>query len=112
MLYGIEDEDWDFISFQQASGQSAIPSSYEPSLTYLIDYVKTYRPNAKLIWNMTWAYQGDSDHSSFINYGKSQNVMYRSILNAVNKNIVNNGNFYAIIPSALFQKRSATRWIG
>ncbi|MBQ7718392.1 MAG: DUF4886 domain-containing protein [Clostridia bacterium] len=112
MLYGIEDEDWDYITMQQASGQSGLPSSYEPSLSYLIDYVKAKRPNAKLLWHMTWAYQGDSTHASFINYGKSQNVMYRSILNAVNQNIVNNSSFDGIIPCGTAVQNMRTSSIG
>lgn len=110
ILYGLEDENWDFISLQQASGQSGLPSSYEPYLTQLIDYVKAVRPNANLLWNMTWAYQADNTHGDYAKYGSSQNVMYRSIINAVHTNIINNNNFFAIIPcgTAVQNMRTST----
>jgi len=112
--YGLKDEDWDYISLQQASGQSGIPSSYEPYLTQLVDYVKANKtnPDAKLMWNMTWAYQGDSTHGDFAKYANSQDVMYRAIINAVQTNIVNNENFDFIIPCGTAVQNMRTSQIG
>lgn len=80
---GLLDESWDIITLQQASHKSGIESSYEPYLTDLICYVKTYQPQAKLYWHMTWAYQKDSDHPNFIDYNKDQSFMYNSIIHAL-----------------------------
>ncbi len=50
--------DWDIVVLQQQSVNAGIKSSFE-YLPNLIDYVKSYCPNSKLAWNMTWAYDGD-----------------------------------------------------
>lgn len=85
ILYCIEDEPWDYISFIQASGFSGLPESYFPYLTNLIEYVKAKatNPKAELIFHQTWAYDSDSRHPHFPNYGNSQNSMYRAIVGSV-----------------------------
>lgn len=71
---------WDYISFQQASGDSGIPESYEPYLGALMDSVRAYQPQAQFCWLMTWAYASDSKHPDFVRYEHSQSAMYQSIL--------------------------------
>lgn len=71
---------WDYISFQQASGDSGIPESYEPYLGALIDSVRAYQPQAQFCWLMTWAYSADSHHPHFVRYGNDQEAMNLAIL--------------------------------
>ncbi len=52
--------DWDYIILQQASGESYKPDTYEPYLTDLITYVKTFHPNVEILFNETWAYPDES----------------------------------------------------
>ncbi|MBQ7107648.1 MAG: DUF4886 domain-containing protein [Clostridia bacterium] len=52
--------DWDYITLQQASGESYKANTYEPYLTELIAYVKTFHPNVKILFNETWAYPDES----------------------------------------------------
>jgi hypothetical protein len=73
---------WDYISFQQASHDSGIQSSYEPYLTDLIDTVRAYQPKAKLCWMQTWSYSQDAKHPQFPRYQKSQQIMDDSIHSA------------------------------
>lgn len=73
---------WDYISFQQASHDSGIQSSYEPYLKELIDSVRAYQPNAQLCWMQTWSYSEDAKHPQFPRYQKSQQIMDDSIHNA------------------------------
>lgn len=70
---------WDYISFQQASHDSGIQSSYEPYLSELIDSVSVYQPNAQLCWMQTWSYSQDAKHPAFPRYQKSQQIMNDSI---------------------------------
>ena len=77
------EEHWDLVTVQQASHFSAMPESYEPYGTSLLDCIKTYAPQAKVYFHMTWAYEHDSTHSAFPNYGCSQEQMYRRIQSAV-----------------------------
>lgn len=70
---------WDYVSFQQASHDSGIQSSYEPYLGELIDSVRAYQPNAQLCWMQTWSYSQDAKHPNFPRYQKSQQIMDDSI---------------------------------
>jgi hypothetical protein len=73
---------WDYISFQQASHDSGIQSSYEPYLQELIDSVRAYQPDAQLCWMQTWSYSQDAKHPQFPRYQKSQQIMDDSIQSA------------------------------
>lgn len=82
----LKDEDWDYVSFQQKSGNSGIYSTWEESLPQLMDYVRTLVPKkTKFVIHQTWAYAEDSDHGDFKNYSNDQMVMYNSIVDAVKR---------------------------
>lgn len=74
---------WDYISFQQASHDSGIQSTYEPFLSALIDSVRAYQPQAKLCWMQTWSYSQDAKHPQFPRYQKNQQIMDDSIHSAL-----------------------------
>lgn len=75
----LRDGEYDYISFQQASHDSGIRSTYEPWLTTLIDTVRAYQPNAQLCWMQTWAYSKDATHPAYPRYHNSQTEMWDSI---------------------------------
>lgn len=106
------DEDWDYITMQQASSMSGVVSSYDPYLCNLIGYVSDECPNAKLMWHMTWAYQGDSTHSAFATYDYNQMTMYNAIIDAVQTRIVNDSSFVDIIPSGTAVQNMRTSYVG
>ncbi|MGE4490039.1 MAG: DUF4886 domain-containing protein [Kiritimatiellales bacterium] len=112
--YGIQDEDWDFISIQQVSSLSGLPETYNSDLNNLIVYInsKKTNPDAKLGWQMTWAYQQNSTHSGFIKYGKDQMTMYNAIVTAVQEKIVPNPSFDFIIPSGTAIQNMRTSDVG
>ncbi|MDP4240041.1 MAG: DUF4886 domain-containing protein [Bacteroidota bacterium] len=85
--HAIKDENWDYITFQQASGSSGIYETYFPYLTNLFQYVKDRATNKKVkyAFHQTWAYAMNSTHGEFINYNKDQGQMYRAIVASVNK---------------------------
>ena len=111
MSDAIKSQKWDFISLQQSSGVSGIASSYA-ELEYLIGYVKALCPDAKLVWNMTWAYQQDSTHSSFPNYNSNQTTMYNAILDAVDKVIRKNDDISIISPTGTAIQNARTSYVG
>ncbi|MDY3852413.1 MAG: DUF4886 domain-containing protein [Prevotella sp.] len=77
----LADEQWDYVSLQQASHFSGQYATYQPFLNHLTAYLKTKLPGkTKLIWHQTWAYQQDSKHNGFANYGRNQQQMYNSIV--------------------------------
>ena len=75
-------DQWDYISFQQASHDSGIQSTYEPYLGVLIDSVRKYQPHAQFCWMQTWSYSQDAKHPAFPRYQKSQQIMDDSIHSA------------------------------
>lgn len=82
----LADEDWDYVSLQQASPFSGMYETYEASLPELIEYVKARLPKkTKLMLHQTWAYASTSKHSGFKNYNCNQLTMYQAIADAVKK---------------------------
>ena len=81
----LEAENWDYVSFQQASPFSGQYSSYTTPLPSLYNYVKerVKKSTVKYILHQTWAYEQSSTHSGFANYGNNQMTMYSAIVDAV-----------------------------
>jgi len=82
---GIEGDNWDYITFQQSSGDSGIESTYYPFITDLSRYVRELAPDAVQVILQTWAYEIDSEHGSFQNYDRDQEKMYQSLKSAYEK---------------------------
>lgn len=85
-------ENWDYISYQQVSHSSGVASSYE-RLDELVSLTEPLCPKAKLLFNMTWAYDRESTHSGFLNYDSNQKTMYYAIADTVESVIVGSGKF-------------------
>lgn len=83
----LKDENWDFVTMQQASHFSGINNTYIRDLPALYDYVKATNPrkDTKYAMHQTWAYSNDSQHDGFRNYGNSQQNMYNHIVDANNE---------------------------
>ena len=78
----LQEDSWDMVTIQQASGYSGLPESYEPHGTVLLDLVKSYVPEAKIWFHETWAYEQDSEHRHFVWYDNSQKTMFEKICGA------------------------------
>ena len=99
--------DWDFITFQQNSGNSGTASTYS-CLQNLMDYVydidtdevnhPNANPNVKFVWHQTWAYQQNTSASAFANYNYDQMTMFNAIQSCRQLNILTK-DFVAIIPN-------------
>lgn len=83
----IEDEPWDYISFQQVSQNSGQLETVQASLPAVFNYVKSKitNPNVKFLYHQTWAYAQSSTHEGFPNYGSNQITMYNAIVNVSQK---------------------------
>ena len=53
-------DNWDYITLQQASHNSATPGTYTPYIEALAAYVRKYCPKTKLLIHQTWAYETGS----------------------------------------------------
>lgn len=107
----LQDEEWDYVSLQQASGSSGIYSTYTPYIQALTDYIKNLAPTATLMWHQTWAYSQNSSHSEFSKYDKDQMTMYNAIVNA-SRQAMNDYDFQILIPSGTAVQNARTTFIG
>ena len=110
----ITDEQWDFISFQQASHYSGLTTTYEPFLSQLIQYTDSIKTgqDVRYGWHMTWAYSKDSNHGGFANYGRSQEVMYDSIRYAVQWTKILHPEFSFCVPCGTAIQNARTTYLG
>ena len=111
-LAALDERDWDVIVMQQVSGYSGKPETYEPYLTQLLDIVRAHRPNSRLAWHMTWAYQANSTHSSFPEYGSDQMTMYNAILGAYREKVLPHSEFSLLIPTGTAIQNLRTSYFG
>ena len=96
----LQDENWDIITVQQVSSNSGMPETFG-NLQNLVNWVNQYKtnPSAKVLWHMTWAYQQDSTHEAFPNYGSNQLQMYNAIVNTVQNTVLNIDGIDGVIPA-------------
>lgn len=96
----IADEDWDYITFQQASHFSGVYASYFPYLPNLLGYVKehTKNPDVRFAFHMTWAYAQNSTHDGFLKHDRNQTNMFNAIVDAAQRATAKTG-IELIIPA-------------
>lgn len=115
MLYGLQDEEWDIIFVQQSAGQAGNEITYGNYLDQLMEYIHANKtnPNARFIWNMTWAYQSDSTQDVFVNnFQSNQTLMYNAIVDIVKEKIVPRTDIDRIIPSGTVIQNARTSVLG
>ena len=112
--YALKAQDWDIITMQQGSTWSGKPVTYEPHLTSLIKYVNENKtnPNARLAWNMTWAYQADFEKDMFAQYARNQDVMYHAIITTVQSTVLAHEEFAYIMPCGTAIQNARTSYVG
>lgn len=107
----VKSENWDYISVQQASHDSGVPSTYR-KLPELLSLLAQMCPDARLVWNMTWAYQQDSTHGSFPKYDSDQATMYQKIISTVQDKVATEDKIDMIIPCGTAIQNARAGWIG
>lgn len=112
IAHAVKDEDWDYISLQQASPFSGQYDVVMKDLPQLIQYVNSIKPSkTKLIYHQTWAYQHDSDHKGFENYDRNQLKMYQQIVD-VSKKMNKSKAFAFVVPAGTAIQNARTSSIG
>jgi hypothetical protein len=108
----LADEQWDYVSVQQASPYSGLADSYG-LLPELVDYVKARVPeDAVIMFHQTWAYAKNSNHQSFPNYGRDQMKMYNAILSVTEMISEAMNDIKIIIPSGTAIQNARTSLLG
>lgn len=113
--YGLKDEDWDIIFVQQGAVQAGLYDTYGDYLDCVMDYLKANKtnPNAKFIWNVTWAFQHDNTYKTFLGeYKQDQMTMYNMILDCAQKLIVPRTDFSLILPTGTAVQNARTSYFG
>lgn len=113
--YGLKDEDWDIIFIQQSAAKAGIVESYGDYIDQLMEYVQKNKtnPKARFVWNMTWAYQGDSDQAVFTtNFKSDQKYMYETIVDVTQEKVVPRTDFDRIIPTGTVIQNARTSAFG
>lgn len=109
----LNDENWDYVSLQQASDYSGIYDEYQPYLEKLAGYVrgKATNRNVKLVFHQTWAYSSDSGHNAFLYYDRDQMKMYEGIVDA-SRHVMAGNYIDFIIPSGTAIQNGRTSYLG
>lgn len=109
----LTDERWDVVVLQQVSNTSGVSASYT-KLENLIDFVSdmSLNPDLKIMWHMTWAYQGDATKSAFATYKNDQMTMYNAIADAVETQVLAKETIADVIPSGTAVQNLRTSYIG
>ena len=99
LLSAIGGMEWDYVSLQQQSGASGLSETYG-ELDFMVSFVKKHaNENAKLVWQMTWAYPAHNNTPDFAPYGYDHLKMYQSIVETAKQQIVPRDVFTKIVPS-------------
>lgn len=70
----LRSENWDVVTFQQASHQSARFETYTPYIQELSAYVRKYCPKAKQVIHQTWAYENGCPKLTNQNFATSADM--------------------------------------
>jgi len=78
----LQQENWDYVTMQQASHDSGLPETYQPYIGLLSQRIRDLAPQAEQLVHQTWAYETDSSHPAFAKYNESQQAMYEALRQA------------------------------
>lgn len=70
----LSSEKWDYITIQQVSHKSYKPETFVPYARQLVEYVRSYAPDAEILLHETWAHNIDSYR--FKEWGLHPDEMY------------------------------------
>ena len=115
LLPVLTEEDWDIIYIQQGASTAALPETYGDYLDTLIEFIDKNKtnPNARYVWNLTWAYQSDSKQAVFVeDFNSDQMAMYDALINTVKEKILSRTDFSAVIPSGSAVQNARTSYFG
>lgn len=73
----LQAEPWHYVTIQQVSHKSVLPTSYQPGADKLIAYIRKYAPQAEIVVHQTWAYR--DDHPTGVKGFVSTEDMYRRL---------------------------------
>ena len=111
--YALALHEWDYITIQQVSQNSGQPETLG-NLQNALDYInqKKTNENAKIYWHSTWAYQQNSSHNGFNNYGKDQMKMSQAIIDTYQYIDEKYPSIDGVLPSGTAIQNLRTSYLG
>ena len=108
------DEQWDIIFLQHSAEGGAQSETYGDYIPRLIEYIdgKKTNPNARYVWNMTWAFPSNSTAVSYVALGSDQMRHYETIVNCTKEHVIPVEDFVDIIPTGTAVQNVRTSYIG
>ena len=97
-------QEWDVVTFQQASVVSTDYESYQPYLNELVAYVRKFCPKAKFMIHETWAYEEGGKKLFEKTKYVTREAMYND-LHAAYAQAAEDINASAIIPSGTLMQK-------
>ena len=100
----MEEGNWDVVMLHQGTTAAGFAGSYNSDIDYLVDAIRDKQPNAKLYWNMIWAFDdsdgklaANSDRAKALSeyYNNDQATMYNAILQCTADNFIGEDAVYA-----------------
>ena len=106
-------ENWDVISYQEASDIAGETEGYQQYLPQLVELTKSVatNPNLKVALHQPWAYSEDATQDGFLNYDRDQQQMYTAIVDAVNE-AASQSEIDIVIPSGTALQNGRTTYMG
>ena len=113
ILTALEDENWDYICFQQASVLSGDLASIREYLPPLYKYVQDHYPisSVKYLFHQTWAYAQNATTKNFEKYDNDQLKMYNKIVSA-SQAVAQIVPIHTIIPDGTAIQNARSSFIG
>lgn len=120
LMYGLLDEDWDVIFFQQSAHYSPLPDSYVSNdgidyIDELVSFVRANKtnPKARFVWNLCWAFKSGAPESLVWNtYDRDQLKMYQGLIDTLELRVLPKNHFDAIIPTGTAVQNLRTSYFG
>jgi len=113
-------QNWDYITYQQASVRSGKPETIAPYIAALTEYAKkeVNNKNLEFLWHSTWAYPklnpttGAVNNYLSQNYNNDQDYMYNSIIDVAQNVTMASGLYAGILPTGTAVQNMRTTPIG
>ena len=115
LLPVLKEEDWDIIYIQQGASTAALPEDYEDYIERLVAFLDEHKtnPNARYVWNLTWAYQSDSQQRVFVeDFNSDQMAMYNALLSTLKEKVLTKPYFSVVIPTGTAIQNARTSYFG
>ena len=115
LMQALKEEDWDIIYIQQGANPAALPETYEDYIAQLVAFLDEHKtnPNARYVWNLTWAYQGNSTKEVFVErFHSDQMEMYNALLDTLREKVLILDCFSVVIPTGTAIQNARTSYFG